>query len=55
MQCDDILKKLKSLSSPRAMEGMAKYGIVAEKAYGVSIPNLRKLVKKIGKDRKLAQ
>lgn len=55
MQCDDILKKLKSLYSPRAVEGMAKYGITAERAYGVSIPNLRKIAKEIGKDHELAQ
>jgi len=55
MQYDEILKKLKSLSSPRAVEGMAKYGITAEKAYGVSIPNLRKIANEIGKDHKLAQ
>ena len=55
MQCDVILKKLKSLSSPRAMEGMAKYGITPEKAYGVSILNLRKIAKEIGKDHELTK
>lgn len=55
MQCDDIIRKLKSLYSPRAVEGMAKFGITAERAYGVSIPNLRKIAKEIGKDHELAQ
>lgn len=55
MQCNDILKKLKSLSSPRAVEGMVKYGITPERTYGVSISNLRKIAKEIGKDHKLAQ
>ncbi|MBU2597799.1 MAG: DNA alkylation repair protein [Actinobacteria bacterium] len=55
MQYDDILKKLKSLSNPKAIEGMAKYGITAKRAYGVSIPNLRKIAKKIGKNHELAQ
>jgi len=55
MQYDDILKKLKSLSRARAVEGMAKYGITPERTYGVSIPNLRKIAKEIGKDHKLAQ
>ncbi|MEO0093897.1 MAG: DNA alkylation repair protein [candidate division WOR-3 bacterium] len=55
MQYDEILKRLKSLSNPKAVEGMAKYGITAERAYGVSIPNLRKIAKEIGKDHKLAQ
>jgi len=55
MQYDDILKRLKSLSDPRAVEGMAKYGITPERTYGVSIPNLRKIAKEIGKDHELAQ
>ncbi|MEW6041478.1 MAG: DNA alkylation repair protein, partial [Elusimicrobiota bacterium] len=54
MQCDEILKKLKSLSSARAVEGMAKYGITAERAYGVSIPNLRKIAREIGENHNLA-
>jgi len=41
MQDKDILKRLKSLSNPKAIEGMAKYGITPESAYGVSIPSLR--------------
>jgi len=42
MQYGDILKELESLSSPKAIEGMAKYGITPEKTYGVSIPKLRR-------------
>jgi hypothetical protein len=42
IQYSDILKRLKSLSSPRAIEGMAKYGITPERTYGVSIPKLRR-------------
>jgi len=41
----DILEELKSLSNPKAVEGMAKYGITPEKTYGVSIPNLRKIAR----------
>ena len=55
MQKDDILKRLKSLSNPEAVEWMAKYGITPDSAYGVSIPNLRKIVKEIGVNHKLAQ
>ena len=49
-----ILEKLKSLSNPIAIEGMAKFGITPKKTYGVSIPLLRKMAKEIGKDHKLA-
>ncbi|MDO9399187.1 MAG: DNA alkylation repair protein [bacterium] len=55
MQADDILKKLKKLASPKNIEGMARFGIKPKKAIGVSIPNLRKLAKEIGKDHVLAQ
>jgi len=54
MQYSDILKKLKSLSNPKAVEGMAKYGITPESTYGVSIPNLRKIAREIGIDHDLA-
>mgnify|MGYP001043212714 CR=1 FL=1 len=43
IQHKDILEKLKSLSSPEAIEGTAKYGITPEKTYRVSMPNLRKI------------
>jgi 3-methyladenine DNA glycosylase AlkD len=55
MQYDDVLKKLKSLLNPKAVEGMAKYGITPDSTYGVSIPNLRKIAKEIGTNRELAQ
>ena len=55
MQYSDILEELKSLSNPKAIEGMARYGITPEKTYGVSIPNLRKIAKEIGTRHELAQ
>jgi len=55
MQYEGILAKLKSLSSPKAIEGMARYGINPEIAYGVSIPNLRKNAREIGTNHELAQ
>ncbi len=53
-QCKQILKQLKSLGNPAAAEGMARYSINVESAYGVSIPNLREIARKIGKNRPLA-
>ena len=52
---DDILKRLGSLANPKSVEGMAKYGITPAKAYGVSIPDLRKIAKEMGTDHGLAQ
>lgn len=50
-----ILEELKSLSNPKAVEGMARFGINPKNTYGVSIPNLRKIAKRTGKNHKLAQ
>ncbi|MHC2994117.1 MAG: DNA alkylation repair protein [Candidatus Atribacteria bacterium] len=55
MKYKNIIKKLKSLSNPKAIIGMARYGITPENTYGVSIPNLRKIAKEIGISHKLAQ
>ena len=51
----EILEKLKTLSDPKAVEGMARFGINAKNTYGVSIPDLRKMAKGIGKNHILAQ
>ena len=55
MHHQDILEKLKALSDPRAVEGMARFGINPRNTYGVSVPNLRKMAKEIGMDHDLAQ
>ena len=55
MQYNEILKKLKSMSNPKNVEGMARFGINPKNTYGVSIPEIRALAKKIGKDHSLAQ
>lgn len=52
---DKIIEKLKSLSNPEAVEGMTRFGITPKKTYGVSIPDLRKFAKEIGKNHELAQ
>lgn len=51
---EEVIKKLKKLSNPENVEGMARFGIRPGKVLGVSIPNLRKLAKEIGKNHKLA-
>ena len=54
MQYKNILKKLKALSNPKTVEGMARFGINPENTYGVSIPNLRRIAKEVGKEHTLA-
>lgn len=55
MQVNDILGKLKALSDPEAVDGMARYGITPESTYGVKIPDLRKIARATGKNHNLAQ
>ncbi|MEE8374234.1 MAG: DNA alkylation repair protein, partial [Dehalococcoidia bacterium] len=55
MQYSDVLDRLKALSDPKAVEGMARYGINPENTYGVSIPVLRAMAREIGRNRDLAQ
>ncbi len=54
MTYNNIIRKIKALSNPRAVEGMARFGINPQKNYGVSIPALRKLAKEIGPNHSLA-
>jgi 3-methyladenine DNA glycosylase AlkD len=55
MPHDEILEELKSLSDPAAVEGMARFGINPDHAYGVSIPSLREIAKRVGKSHALAE
>jgi 3-methyladenine DNA glycosylase AlkD len=55
MECEDILRRLKSLASPEAVAGMARFGINPQNTYGISVPVLRKLAREIGLDHLLAQ
>jgi 3-methyladenine DNA glycosylase AlkD len=55
MTYPQILRTLKSYYKPENVAGMARFGIVAKKAYGVPAPALRKLARSIGKDHDLAQ
>ena len=55
MQLKDAIAELKSMGNPNAAAGMARYGINADRALGVSIPKIQRLAKKIGKSRKLAE
>jgi 3-methyladenine DNA glycosylase AlkD len=54
MDAKSILKKLRSLSNPENIEGMARFGIAPEKAFGIRKPELRKLAKEIPMNHKLA-
>jgi 3-methyladenine DNA glycosylase AlkD len=51
---EEVLQKLKAKARPDQLEGMARYAIVGEGRLGVSVPEMRKLAKEIGKDHSLA-
>jgi 3-methyladenine DNA glycosylase AlkD len=50
----EVLAWLKRRGSTRNREGMARYGIVAPKVFGVSVGSLRQLAKRLGRDHDLA-
>ena len=51
---EETVRKLRSLGSPKAAEGAARFGVNASNILGVSAPALRKLAKEIGTDHRLA-
>lgn len=55
MELEEIIKELESLSSPEDVAGMARFGINPQKAYGVRIPELRRMARQSSKDHGLAQ
>ena len=50
----EVLKELRSKGDPNAVEGMKRFGISGGKIYGVSIPEVRTLAKRLGRDHFLA-
>lgn len=48
------VKELKSMAKPENLEGMSRFGITGKKRLGISMPELRKLGKSIGKDHDIA-
>ena len=51
---NDVLDKLQSKAQPDQLQGMAKYGMTVQGRLGVSVPDMRKLAKEIGRDHRLA-
>ena len=54
MDYDEIIKRLKSMSDQKNVEGMARYGINPKNNLGISIYKLRPLAKEIGKNHELS-
>lgn len=54
MKCAGVIRELKALSDPGRAAGMARFGVAAARAWGISIPDLRAIAKRAGRDHSLA-
>ncbi len=52
MDVKQILRQLETLGSPENVTGMARFGIVTKKAFGVAAPDLKNLARTIKKETK---
>jgi 3-methyladenine DNA glycosylase AlkD len=55
MDFEDIIEELESLKNPEDIAGMARFGIKANKAYGVRMPELTRIAREVGKNHQLAE
>jgi len=51
---EEVMQELQSKAKPDQIEGMAKFAIVGDQRMGVSVPDMRKIAKTIGKNHQLA-
>src|SRR2546428_9817975 len=49
-----VVDRLKLIGDPKAVEGMARFGIQSSNSFGVSVPKLRTLAREFGSDHLLA-
>lgn len=52
---DDALALLRAAHTPRDMDNLARFGITASNPIGVSMANIQKVARRIGRDHALAQ
>ena len=55
MSLESILGEMRSRGDPEAVKGMTRFGISPDGTLGLSVPYLRSLAKRIGKDHELAK
>jgi 3-methyladenine DNA glycosylase AlkD len=51
---DEVLRRLNSIANPSNVEGMARFGISSANTLGISVTDLRKIAKDIGKNHRMA-
>ena len=55
MSSESVLRELRSHGDPAAVKGMARFGISSSNTLGLSIPTIRSIAKRVGKDHRVAQ
>lgn len=55
IEISELKRQLQAMGDASAVQGMARFGIASQDAYGVSIPKLRTLGKELGTNHELAQ
>jgi 3-methyladenine DNA glycosylase AlkD len=50
----EVLNRLKDKARPDQLEGMSRYGISPDQRLGLSMPDMRKIAKEVGRDHELA-
>ena len=53
-QAQAVLESLEKMRTKRDFENMSRFAITADKAFGVSVSNIRKLAKQLGRSHELA-
>mgnify|MGYP001586050071 CR=1 FL=1 len=51
---EQVVARLKEKARPENLDGMQRFGMTKEGRLGLSMPDMRKLAKELGKDHKLA-
>jgi 3-methyladenine DNA glycosylase AlkD len=52
---EDALDRLKALGTEKGRLGMARYGIATDRAFGVSMPNIRSVAREMARDHAVAE
>lgn len=53
-EVSEVIIMLRQASEPEYLAGMSRYGIKTDRAFGIRLPDIRSIAKKIGKDHSLA-
>lgn len=53
--CNEILREMRALAVPANLDGMARYGIDTSSALGLTVPTIRAIAKRVGRNQALAE